>query len=63
MIQMTVNGSLKFEDLISLDEDKEGVLRREVLLKLIHLDSTDRASVLKMMEALVEASITSKPLN
>jgi len=60
---MTVNGSLKFEDLISLDEDKEGVLRREVLLKLIHLDSTDRASVLKMMEALVEASITSKPLN
>lgn len=63
MIQMTVQGSLKFEDLISLDEDKEGVLRREVLLKLIHLDSTDRASVLKMMEALVEASITSKPLN
>jgi len=63
VIQMTVNGSLKFEDLISLDEDKEGVLRREVLLKLIHLDSTDRASVLKMMEALVEASITSKPLN
>lgn len=63
MIQMTVKGSLKFEDLISLDEDKEGVLRREVLLKLIHLDSTDRASVLKMMEALVEASITSKPLN
>jgi|TARA_R110000851_G_scaffold6006_1_gene24446 hypothetical protein len=60
---MTVKGSLKFEDLISLDEDKEGVLRREVLLKLIHLDSTDRASVLKMMEALVEASITSKPLN
>tara|TARA_B110000238_G_C15990633_1_gene380110 strand:+ start:483 stop:665 length:183 start_codon:yes stop_codon:yes gene_type:complete len=60
---MTVQGSLKFEDLISLDEDKEGVLRREVLLKLIHLDSTDRASVLKMMEALVEASITSKPLN
>jgi hypothetical protein len=63
VIQMTVQGSLKFEDLISLDEDKEGVLRREVLLKLIHLDSTDRASVLKMMEALVEASITSKPLN
>jgi hypothetical protein len=63
VIQMTVKGSLKFEDLISLDEDKEGVLRREVLLKLIHLDSTDRASVLKMMEALVEASITSKPLN